>query len=181
MSAKKDNVTTRMTGYDGSGFVFYFVRCSSRKALADYLKATHTTAPEGADIRTIDAIAVTSRTDVLRGIISHAAPVSPTSANDFIVESHLVVVGDADPVLERRRWYHEIGHVVDWCAQHAACIRREYGIKAEGQCSDEETKALFNEFLLDVLDKFLANSPERGESGLETAMPWIGRTRADRR
>jgi hypothetical protein len=168
-STKKSLV--RRTGYNGSGFAFYFVRCQDRKSFKQCV-ATASRGQRVPHIADIDGFTVCIREEVIRGTLEQSAPITPKSAGDFIVETHMIVKAcPENKAEEMKTWYHEVGHAVDFCAQHMAIIRRDHGVKAEGQCSDEETRALLSEFLMSSLDNFL-NGGEHASSGLLTAMPW---------
>jgi hypothetical protein len=174
----KAKTYVRRTGYNGSGFAFYFVRCQDRKSFKQCV-ATASKGQRVPNIADIDGFTTCAREEVMRGVIEQSAPIAPKSIGDFIVETHMIVKADAtDKAGERSTWYHEIGHAVDFCAQHMAIVRRDHGVKAEGQCSDEETRALLSEFLMSSLDSFLEDG-EHASSGLLTAMPWANVHKAD--
>lgn len=173
------SVETYHTGYPGSGFYFHFERCVGRKVYQDAVREVY---PNVVTKKLLDSdgFTICERDEVLRGILPQSAPVSDNSSTHFIVDVHIIVPATADGTDERRRWYHEIGHAVDFCAQHMAIVRRDHCIKAEGQCSDEETRALLTEFLMGSLNSFLNGGEVQASSGLLDAMPWAAKSEVKR-
>lgn len=171
MSEEKKSPTARQIGYEGSGFDFFFVKCPDAKSYKEYIMARDKAATR-AHLNGTTGYCMSLYSEVFRGIFPNAAPTVPGGRRDFIVETHIVVLGDEAPAEVRRRFYHEIGHAVDFAAQHLAIVRRAYGVKSEGHCSDMETRALLSECLLANLDNFLAGEEHGAFSGIIEAMPW---------
>ena len=167
------SVRVRRSGYEGSGFVFYFARCKDRKALAAYVSSL----PGGEKLRGQDipyGYSLSRATTVLPGVI-------PEAAGTHLWEAHMAVVaaGGKDkvtPVAERRHWHHEIGHTVEWFAaahseevdRHTSMIQSA-SVKYEGTV---EASAYCNEFLCECVDLMLMGSEAGAESGLPFVMPW---------
>jgi hypothetical protein len=160
----------RRCGYNGSGFVFYFVRCADAKALADYVAKL----PGGK---------VFSKDEEGRGpngycysLGREATPeIIPEGFAGSVYETHILAVENDDARVERRHWYHEIGHAVNSCVDSHIRMLDVCDTK-DGDYEDgdyEEAPAYFNEFLLESLDLFLAGSAEPTVSGLPFVMPWI--------
>jgi hypothetical protein len=171
MKEEKKSPTVRQIGYAKSGYDFFFVRCPDGKSYQEYVMA-HDKVTTPTMLKGTTGYCISTHANVFSGIFPNSAPVSPGSHNDFIVETHIIVRDSFDAAEVRRRFYHEIGHAVDFVAQHLNITRRAYGIKPEGHCSDMETRALLSEFLLSNLDSFLAGDATGATSGVIEAMPW---------
>ena len=161
----------RRCGYSGSGFVFYFVRCHSRKALGDYVAKL----PNGKRFKKGEepyGYSYSHWTTTLPGTL-------PESHDGALWEAHIIVaecgVLEHGEIVtkqeERRHWYHEIGHTVD-------AFMDAYGdaVTVEEVCADKvvESPAYCNEFLCESLDLFLSGTDAPAASGLPFIMPWIG-------
>lgn len=173
----KDNpVQIRRSGYAGSGFVFYFVRCLDRKALAQFAAGL----PHGPVYTAEDApygLTHTFTADTLEGIIPEAHDGRLWSA--YIMVAECFDKEDClTPVQRRRHWYHEIGHTVDFFCQ---ALTNKFAHGPYGSCTPRaelneyftEAPALCNEFLCECLDIMLRGSVEDACSGLPQIMPWI--------
>jgi hypothetical protein len=172
--SQKNPVQVRRCGYAKSGFVFYFVRCRGRKALAEYLtrlpdtpKYTAKDAPYG--------YCHSHYSDTLGGDII------PEAYNGRLFTVNIVVAAcGLTPREERRHWYHEIGHAVAYFRESHACFMTEElgenDFAAENAKIDEafeEAPAMCNEFLCECLDIMQAGRDDAASSGLPFVMPWL--------
>jgi hypothetical protein len=170
-------VRVRRSGYEGSGFVFYFARCKDRKALAAYVARL----PGGAKFKGEGApygYSYSRFTEALPDVM-------PESFNGGLWEAHMIVVaaGGKDkvtPAEERRIWHHEVGHVVESFAEaYEHNVLPSYmRLVADGKAaavlkeSPSEAPAYCNEFLCECVDLVLMGSDAEAKSGLPNVMPW---------
>lgn len=165
---KESPYEIRRCGYAGSGFVFYFVRCHTRKALGDYVAKL----PGGRRFKKGEepyGYSYSRWTTALPGTLPEARGGALWEAYMIVAEHGVLERGEAvTPREERRHWYHEIGHVAESFAQAYFDTDGCY------QDGSDEAAAYCNEFLGDALDRFLACDDSPAESGLPFIMPWIG-------
>lgn len=164
----KKSVISKRTGYPGSGFEFVFVLAQNPKAFRQIVVDL---APEIPADTTATGYCICKREELLRGIDPKAAPSATNGKTDFLVTTHIVALAD-DQTETQRRFFHEVGHAVDFCADHARIVCREHGIVSHEHANDTETRALLTEFLMSSLMLFLRDDSRHASSGLLNAFPW---------
>jgi hypothetical protein len=94
-------------GYDGTGIVFYLVRCHNAAAFRDYTQTFRLEAPMST--KAVPAGKTYRRCGEAWGAIL------PEVLNGVLIEIHCVVLAhaEADRREEIRCWRHEIGHAAD--------------------------------------------------------------------
>ena len=163
----------RRCGYANSGFVFYFVRCHSRKALGDYVAKL----PNGKRFESKKepyGYSYSRQTVVLPGTLPEAHGADLWEAHIIVAESGVIENGEAiSQREERRHWYHEIGHTVESFCDVFDAYNWDFMCRNTGNREGTvEASAYCNEFLCDALDQFLAGSSAPAMSGLPFIMPW---------
>lgn len=165
----------RRCGYAGSGFVFYFVRCRTRKALGDYVAKLSNGArfkkgkePYG--------YSYSRWTTALPGTLPEAHNGALWEAYMIVAEHGVLERGEAvTPQEERRHWYHEIGHTSENFAKAFNWILDSFLLRPMVMLEPAtEAAAYCNEFLCESLDLFLSGTDAPASSGLPFIMPWIG-------
>jgi hypothetical protein len=108
----------------------------------------------------------------------------PEADGTRLWEVHMAVVGggivDRGVAItaedERRHWYHEIGHAVEFFRDaHCSAVVLHFGDEATREKESEgtvEASAYCNEFLCGSLDAFYAGSDAGAKSGMPLIMPW---------
>ena len=169
----------RRCGYANSGFVFYFVRCHSRKALGDYVAKL----PGGVKFEAGKepyGYSYSRWTEALPGTLPEAHGPSLWEAYIIVAASGIIERDELiTPREERRHWYHEIGHTAEAFAdEYDASYDTFLSNPRVMQEPATEAAAYCNEFLGDALDLFLSGSDEPASSGLPFIMPWCDAAKA---
>lgn len=163
--SKKNPVRVTRHGYEGSGFVFYFVECYDRKALKNYAMGDPRNASffENGDLPF--GLSYSARISVLPNVF-------PEARDTNLWVAYLLVASTDDKYTllardVRRHWNHEIGHTVqsflsEYVDDWPECPRETYN----------EAAAYCNEFLGDCLDALLGNMDRKASSGLPLMFPW---------
>lgn len=164
-------------GYRGSGYSFHFVRLSTKKSLRAYAEAIRNGVPEGwFDTGELPvSLTVCTVETVLPGIIPESAPTHDGAS--LLCDVYIMVVQNSDPAVERRHWYHEVGHAVDFAKKFYPAIfqagpspdvsEARYGL----YCT--EFSGYCNEYVCGLLDAFLSGDTEPVKSGFPFLFPWL--------
>lgn len=151
-------VALRRVGYKGTGFSFVFANCPTRQAFRDYVRKLPATVHEpwmSGKGETPTGFTVMDNHPVFPGTI-------PESDGSFLCDIAIVVLDTEFDREARRRWYHEIGHAVDFATKS--------GHRA---ASDIEFPAYCTEFLCEALDVFLDGAGGPIMSGFPHMFPWV--------
>lgn len=166
----------RRTGYKGTGFAFTFVRCPTAKDLEAYVsKLPGVPAQEwfGRPAQRPAGFTTMYASGVL--------PIIEEAVDEYLCDINIVVVACDNPREERRHWYHEIGHAVEfakekyWYAfktgnkkQHEA-TKKDYSLLIDSLMP--EFSAYCTEYLCDAYDAW--RSGAICESGFLRLFPWL--------
>lgn len=177
---KEKPVHHRRIGYPNTGYAFHFVRCLDHKALRDYVRLIPGVKYEswfgGGIHRVPDGFTVCTADRVIPGVV-------PEAVGDFLCEVYVVVAADDDVRKEKHRWWHEIGHAVEFAGRYrrqplfAAHDSGGFRIVTEPELwhADVEFPGMCNELLCEALDCMFEGDINPAVSGFESLFSWLNK------
>lgn len=152
-------VATLRYGYPGTGFVFYLVRCLSRKDFHGYVTR------RGLDPKLVERDV--PEAGMCYAIYEHTLPGLLPEAHDggSLCSVYILTLQSDDPRMELRHWRHEIGHAAAFVTRAVSLYQFSY---PEGwlETAEREAPALVTELLCEAVDLGLSPSHEPPASGL---------------